>query len=245
MFILHLKVCDFSNSYITFTTPRKENTARLQTESRCEFIDKQSHTEEFFLVASCKSETVYVPKNLFKVPNYDFCGIFSGQDFLIFRTYAYHEPDRKREYDAGLVKDRFLEVHHTIKRTTQTEVLKEEKRIIKATLSNQPLIGRTEIMDEGNQIRAILEYPIKTMNVNQEKNVFQVDTGPVPLPDFTSKHERKTEWFRLAYVAYNTFNVSEFVVQQPTPIGGGFYVNHYSNIQRLKAKNSIIRIFDF
>lgn len=238
---MSLKPCDFSNSYVRFTTKNKENTARLQTESRCEFIDKQNHSEEFFLVASCKSETVYVPKNLFIIPNYDFCGIFSERDFLIFRTYAFHKPDRKSEHDVGQVKDRFLEVRLDIKRITQAQVLNEEEQVIKATLGNRPLIGRTEIMDENNQIRAILEYPIKTMNVNREKNVFQVDTGPIPLPDLTSKHNRKIERFRLAYVAYNTFDVSEFVIQQPTPIGGGFYVNHYSNIQRLRAKNSIIR----
>lgn len=80
-----LKIYDFSSSYVTFTTPKKENTARIQIESSCRILGEEGSSEEFFFFASCKSENVYVPEGLFKTPNYDFCGIFSEHDFLIFR----------------------------------------------------------------------------------------------------------------------------------------------------------------
>jgi len=237
-----VEVCDFSNSYVTFVTPNKTNTARIQIESRCEFIDGENRSEEFFLAASCKSENTYAPKGLFKVENYDFCGVFSERDFLIIRTYVTHEPGRKSEYEVGLVKNRFQEVRLDIKKIFKVRVLDENRQIVQATLNNKRLIGRTEIAYEGKQIRAILEYPIKTINVNEERNMFQVDTGPIPFPDLTLESAQRIGGFKLAYVAFNASDFAEFVIQQPTPIGGGLFVNHYSNIKVLDAKNSIIRV---
>lgn len=137
-----------------------------------------------------------------------------------------------KEYDVGLIKDRFREARIDMKKITHTRVLNENAQIIEATLKNQMLIGRNELTNVNKKVRAILEYPIKTMNVNEERNVFQVDTEPVRFPDLEPKGKRKIEWFKPAYVAFNNFNSAEFVIQEPTPIGGGFFVNHYSNIQR-------------
>jgi len=247
LFMSSLDTYDFSSSYVTFVTPKKENTARIQVEASCKILDGKGLSEEYFLFASCKSETVYVPEGLFKTPNYDFCGIFSEREYLILRTHASHEPDRKdpaKEYQVGLVKDNFREVRTDPKKTLHTRVLNANAEIIEATLKNRKLNGRTEFANAEKGLRAILEYPIKTININEETNVFQVDTGPVPLPDLESKETMKIGWFRLAYVAFNNFDRAEFVIQQPTPIGRGIYVNHYSKIQGLRTNNSIIVLSD-
>lgn len=85
-------VYDLPNSYATFITLKKENMTRIPIEAACRIQDKKKNPEEFFLITSCKSENVYVEKGLFKTPNYDWCGIFSENDYTTFRTYAVHNP---------------------------------------------------------------------------------------------------------------------------------------------------------
>jgi len=236
------KVCDFSKSFVTFTTKGRTNNARLLVESCCKVIDEIRETsEDFFFFASCKSEHTYVEKGLFSTHNYDFCGIFSKDDFVIFRTHAsykegYQQVDRVNNY--------FEKVCLDIK-TTSGQILQDNKEIVQATLNNIPLVGRTEIKSADNRFRALIEYPIKTINVNDEKNLFQVDTGPFLFPDFKSCTERIIGMFCPAYVAFNKTDWAEFILQKPTSILDKDQelckVYHYSEIRVLEAKNLIIK----
>ena len=82
------------------------------------------------------------------------------------------------------------------------------------------------------------------MNVNDQSIMYQVDTGPILLPNFESKKERMVERFDLAYVAYNRTDEAYFVVLEPTPIkeNGVDMVSHYSRVFRSDAKNSVIAL---
>ena len=116
--------------------------------------------------------------------------------------------------------------------------------VIEATLKALPLVARTEIWDEARKLRAIIEYPVKTMNFHPERQRFQVDTGPLPLPDFTSNAAEKIEWFSLAHVVYNTFDRAEFIIRQPTPVSVDGQevcsVVCYSGIRVHEARNSVL-----
>jgi hypothetical protein len=237
-----MTVVDYPNSYLFFTTKRRTNTARLLVEARCELIDEaKGASEEFFFFASCKSEHTYAPRKLFQDPNYDFCGIFSAKDFALIRTPALYEQDMNT---VDAVATGFEGLEMQIRRTDRARVLDSIDAIVKATLEGRPLVGRTEIADEERRLRAVLEYPIKTMNVNGETKMFQVDTGPIPFPDWTATGERAIHRMRPAYVAYNRFDLAEFILQVPTPVSReGREVGkvlHYSAIRELPAKNSVL-----
>jgi len=90
----------------------------------------------------------------------------------------------------------------------------------------------------------MIEFPIKTMNANHVRGIYQVDTGPILLPNFTSNKERMVERFQLAFVAYNRNDEAYFVIQEPTPIteGSGEKVSHYSKVVRADAKNTVIAL---
>ena len=118
-----MDICDFSRSFITFVGKRFTNSARIQVESRCELTDGQGQSlGEFFLVASCKSEETYAAENLFKVPNYDFCAIFSADEYQIIRTHitwdlaaaeagvlvrTTYEPTDRAALESSVIADRF------------------------------------------------------------------------------------------------------------------------------------------
>jgi hypothetical protein len=236
-------VCSYSGSYVTFVLKERANLARLQVESRCLLLNAQGETiEEFFQFASCKSEDTYGKENLFLNPNYDFNGVFSRNHYVLFRVRA--PLDVKTYAERGVVKERFEDALFKIRPASQVKVLKTNAEMIEATLQGLALIGRTEIRDARTGRRAILEYPIKTMNVNDRRGIYQVDTGPLVFPDFHAKASRPVDMLELAYVAYNAPAEAYFILQRPTPLEldgrEGCVVGHYSEIRRMPATNTVM-----
>ncbi len=238
-----MEVCDFSRSFVTFVTHGRGNNARIQVEARCELSREGSDVrEQYLLVASCKSEDTFAARHLFKVPNYDFCAIFGGHDYRIIRT---HVPYQAAAGEIGANAERFEAVHMDVVMTDEGERCESNEAIVQASLQNRPLVARTEIHSKNDSRRAVLEYPIKTMNANDIRNVYQVDTGPIALPNLEAAG-KPIEHFELAFVAFNTPDWAEFVVQVPALVPEGNEhakpVMHYSDIRVLPARNEIISV---
>ena len=238
-----LSTCGFANSFVTFVLKERANLARLQVESRCLLLDAKGQTvEEFFQFASCKAEHTYAQENLFQDPNYDFSGVFSRDHYVLFRAHAPQDP--KLYAERGTVRNRFEDVLFQIREARDVKVLRTDSEKVQATLQGLPLIGRTEIRDERSGRRAVLEYPIKTMNVTDRKQIYQVDTGPIVFPDFRAPAARPVDMLELAYVAFNAPGEAYFILQRPTPLkqagNQACLVSHYSEIRRMPAKNTVM-----
>ncbi len=92
--------------------------------------------EEFFQFASCKSEDTYAEQNLFTVPNYDFSGIFSRDNFVIFRA---RRPEDTRDYaERGTVREAFDDLLLEFRPTPESTILSSNEEIVKATLEGSP-----------------------------------------------------------------------------------------------------------
>jgi len=231
-----MQVCNFGRSFATFTTQGRGNNARIQVEAICDLFEG-GRTTRYVLVASCKSEDTYAADNLFKDPNYDFCAIFSDTQYDIVRQ---HLPLSDSWRDPGPIEHRFEGVSIDLCLTEATECSGAEE-IVRATLNHAPLVGITEIADEAAGKSARLEYPIKTMNVNDIEWVWQVDTGPVIVPAFGRDVPLAIQRLDLAFVAYNRPDRAEFVILRPTPVGDQM-AGHYSEIRRCAATNAIVRL---
>lgn len=236
-----MKVLDYARSFVTFVTAKRGNNARLLVESRCVITSAASGlAEEYFLFASCKSEHTFAEKNLFQDPNYDFCGIFGREEFVIFRTRAeWHS----KYADRGIWRDRFENLLWHIREAEQPRALATNEEIVRATLEGHPLVGQVEFTSQKGDIHALLEFPIKTMNVNDIRGIYQVDTGPLPFPDLEREAARPIDRFELAYVAYNVPGFADFIIQQKTLVGADSpqAIMHYSGLRTLKTKNSVIQ----
>ncbi len=235
-----MNAIDFANSYMTwFPHEKGGNIARIQLDAACTLIDEKSgERKQFYLIAPCRSERMYVDTPLFQMPNYEFCGIWAEDDFLIIRT-SWESSRDNRQY--GLGRERFRDIHLDIRTFAHTDSLTDDAAILKATLDNQPLSARTELYDATTGRRALLEYPIKTMNVQQDPPRFQVDTGPVILPDFAAAVTHPIESFEMAHVVYNAMDKAEFVLRKPVAIGDGqATTTDYSVIQILAARHEIL-----
>ena len=246
-----MDICDFSRSYMTFFLP--VNAARIQIVARCLVTDEQTGaTEESVLIWPCKSETMYVETGLYQKPNYDFCGIWSRDEFLILRTYSTHDPTRSAEWDAGANADRFDDVRIDIATCSDARLLTTDEEVVRATLANYPLVARTHLRAPDQALRVVVEYPITTMNVvgmdadGENAKRFQVDTGPIIVPawgaagDVPFRGRRPIEQFDLAFVCYNRLEGhTEFVVREPTPTPAGEAVWHYSRIVETASRHEI------
>lgn len=235
-----MEIIDFERSYMTFFGRDEGNIARIRLDAACTLFDERTgESEAFYLIAPCRAERMYLDDRLFQMPNYEFCGIFAADDCLLVRTHWVSDRDN-REY--GRNTGRFDRVDLAIRTRGDARLLADEDQVYQATLANLSLVARTELRDEVRGLRASLEYPVKTMNVLPAGPRFQVDTGPLLLPDFASAAPRPIERFDLAYVAYHRFDLAEFILRRPvTPGGeGGAAVTDYSQIRVVPARNTIL-----
>ena len=115
--------------------------------------------------------------------------------------------------------------------------------VLKATKAGHQLVARTELNDTGTGLRAVLEYPVKTMNLELVTEVWQTDTGPVAVPDLTKRYEPAIASVSLGFVAANNRQLerADFVLEQlmELPNGGGVEVMHYCNPFSLPARNTL------
>lgn len=233
---------DFGRSFATFTTTGRENNARIQIEAVCDLLGAERE-ERYVLVASCKAEDTYGPGPLFRRPNYDFCAIFSAEEYLIVRVGL---PLTGCWRDSGRITDRFAGVRITLAEAP-ARLCADTCEVVEATLADEPLVGRTELLGEDGAPLARLTYPIKTMNVNDERWVYQIDTGPVLLPDLDrsaagAPAARAIEHLNLAFIAWsNLVEGAEFIVQGPVPIAhSDVCVGHYAGVRHVGAHNEVL-----
>jgi hypothetical protein len=258
-----MKTVDFSRSFLTFRIdiekkppktvthkpPYSLNNARIQLECRCRVTDNETgQLQTFVLGASCKTEQVGVERDIWLQPNADFVPIFSDTGFLTIKTYAQagmqvdfyppgsgKQPDRQTGDRADVFDDSRVDI-------TEVEgvVLTSAKEVVDATLAGYPLVARTEITQ--GRYTAVLEYPVKTMNANERDWIYQTDTGPVLLPDFSRQPDDLLPGLELAFAAFNCPDWVEFIVRVPTEIDQGISVFHYSRPVRFDASNQVIRL---
>jgi hypothetical protein len=237
-------VTDFANSYMTFTVPNGENTARIQLDALCQVTDESGATREAVLITPCKSELMYGQTRLFQDPNYDFAGIWTRDEYLILRTYVQHLADRELECDSGPNRPRFDEVTIDVRHFEKTEQLHTAGDVVDATLANRHIVARTTIADANGMLTMSTEYPVRTMNVMKANRWFQVDTGPIIIPTWAfgeqARGSRFVEGFALAFVCYNVMQgYTELVLREPTPVAEehAALVWHYDRIVAVEAKH--------
>lgn len=237
-----LTCLDYGRSFICNTA--SFNNVRFWVESRTILIDGDERIE-FFQCGSCKSENTFGEKDLFLANNYDFLPILGDGHWLVFRRTAAMNPNyrqiKKVEEIWGTATLKLCEARKVSPLTTF-------EQIRDATAAAAPIVSRTEISDEKTGLKAIIECPVKTMNISIDKGLYQVDTGPIAFPDLSKRYEPRIDCLKLAFVAFNAPHFADFVVEQPTPVVMGgeekCQIHHYSSPFSLPAKNTLLAVED-
>ncbi|MDQ7027089.1 MAG: hypothetical protein Q9P01_20625 [Anaerolineae bacterium] len=259
-----MDIPNFAASFLTFRVdwnkkqsltashkpPFTLNNARIQIEAVCYITDKETqHRTQYVLGAACKTEYVGVDENIWTDPNADFCIILSAESFLILKSWDKNDKGVMRypaslgtqpERQTGQVRDTYDSIKINL-RTVQGEQLDTVEQIVNATLADDILVGRM-VFTMQKHYEVMIDFPIKTMNANERELIYQTDTGPILFPDFTLAEDELIANFRLAYVAFNSPDWAEVILQVPTPLNDDLSVNHYSKAVHLKTQNSIFRM---
>tara|TARA_B100001123_G_C15091075_1_gene939675 strand:+ start:286 stop:1002 length:717 start_codon:yes stop_codon:yes gene_type:complete len=232
---------DYGHSFVLGNGP--ENEVRLWVESRTRITDSRSgKSEDYIQTGSCKSEEVFVADGLFKQPNYDFMAIFGPADSIIFRrpakTHAHYRCCVPSSDFFGGQQYRLIEDDGAV-------ALEDGEAICAATYDYAPLVAQTEIGNDDTGLRAVIEYPVKSMNTNREQSLYQADTGPVAFPDLSVRHERHADGISLGFIAFNASHFAEFILEVPTEVAtvsGSGETYHYSRVLTLPAKNRLFAL---
>jgi len=259
-----MQVCDFSRSFFTIRIDRNSksaqtmskdepwtvNNARFPVECRCILTDGDRQVE-YLLGASCKSEWVNVDSGVWDSPNADMCMIQSEEDFLVIKSWDHrgrriplHPPTLGDQplRQSGKNADAFDRVDRSV-RMTEGQVLKTTDQVIEAGLGNRPLVSQTCFsLDDGKKV--VLEYPVKDCNFSDYDHYYQVDTGPVLMPDPSRNGEPWIENLELAFIAHSKPDWAEFIVNVPTPLAGGISVDHYSESRRIDNTENMMFAVD-
>lgn len=218
-----------------------ENRVRFWIESRTRLVDPTAPAPiDYYQCASCKSENTFAPKDLFHQDNYDFLPIFGPDDGVIFRRKAWLNPNYKQLRKAS---DMWAgQVYHLV-RPRRTRLLRSNREIRAATHAGVPIVAQTEIANPDTGLRAIIEFPVKTMNIHDQRDLYQVDSGPVAFPDLSRRYPQPAASLSLAFVAFNSPGSADFVIEAPTPIPNPAsevaQVHHYSRLLSLPATNRL------
>jgi hypothetical protein len=237
-----LTCVDYGRSFICNTA--NFNRVRFWVESRTILIDGETRTE-FYQCGSCKSENTFGEKDLLYADNYDFLPILGERHWLVFRRTARLNPNyrsiKKVEelWGPPLVK---------LREAKEVAVLDTWEKIRDLSAAAAPIISRTELADEQTGLKAIIEAPVKTLNISIDKSMYQVDTGPVGYPDLSQRFEPRVDCLKLAFVAFNASHFADFVVEQPTLVMEGerekCQIHHYSSPFSKPAKNTLLAVED-
>lgn len=258
-----MKIVDYSASFLTFRIdtlrktpvtvthkpPTSLNNARIQLDCHCSIVERVTgRRSNFVLGASCKTERVGVEAGIWTEPNADYMPIASAEYFMAVKTFD--RADKQASLEAPLSG---VQAERQIFTVTEAfddlridlcyregEVLKDRAEIISTTLNNDKLVARTTIEVEGYE--AVIEYPIKTMNVNERDLIYQTDTGPILLPDFGHQSENAIDGMQLAFAAFNCTSWTEFIIRDRSRVVDGVDVYHYCKPVRMVAKNEVIRL---
>lgn len=240
-----IRCLDYGRSFICHKGESgASNAVRFWIESRTTLIDdKNKQTHVFYQCASCKSEHTFAEKDLFQKDNYDFLPIFGGGQVLTFRRHARITPTYRGVKKVEDVWGVPILKLHAAEPVTELDTW---EKIRAATDAALPLVTQTELADETTGLRAVIECPTKTMNIEPKRKIYQVDTGPIALPDLSKVYDPPIDCLRLAFIAFNAPQFADFVVEQPTPVIEKekeiAQVYHFSGPFSLKAKNVVLAI---
>ena len=249
------EITDYGNSYITWTgrfnTDDKrqpghmpwDNTVRILLDSRCWITHESGETREYNLISPCRTEWMYRDDVLWQQPNYEFAGICSATEWMAGHIRAGEPNEFGGDWRVSHpIADRFRDFRTVVRHHRDVEALVDDEQVVATTLGADPIVARTEVWSTDEKTRAVIEYPIKTMNVQRERQRMQVDTGPLIYPDLDAAADSEIEKLHFAFVCFNTDAVAEFVLRGPTPVMRdgeqvGTYID-YSQVRRVPIENT-------
>ncbi len=240
---------DFSHSFLSWTSTKNNHTPRLRVDAACALTDGNGR-REYFLTTMCAGEVMYAEMNLIHLPAYEFAVVYSPSGEYVFFKYL---ADESRSLLETQKVGETMNTHDgkgspvvkmkvDMARCRKTRELHGYQDIREAILGNKILNARTEYVDESSQACVTMDYPVHICNVAHGREMWQIDTGAVLLPDFSAAERPEVAIMRMGYIVWNHPDWAEVIVRNPKPAGKYAGKSHFSESRRIAAKNHLYTV---
>jgi hypothetical protein len=251
-------VCDFARSFVRWRSdtlkkpmltvsqppPTTLNDVRIPLEC-LGTVSRDGRTAEYGLSASCKTEQVFVERDVWMNPNADMCAVSSADQFMVIKRWdrvdkgvMLYPPSLGPQPERQAIDPQLaFDTHCLALRRRPARLLAGIGEILAVLATDREVVARTTYAIPGGEVT--IEYPVKTVNCSDRHRYYQVDTGPVLFFGEASGPSLIEHW-HLAYIAHLGGEWAEFLVSRPTPLEGkDVSVHHYSEVRRVAARNSL------
>lgn len=184
---------DFDRSFITWTSTRVNHTPRMRVDAKCRIV-AGGQSEDYFLSIPNVGEEMYAARDLIHRPAFDFIMIGSPVGtFMFAKTYA--DPSRntleqRRVGEAMSTQDgrgaTVTDMNFRMAVAPSARLLTTYADIRAAILGGIRLNGRTTWTSADGAATATLDYPVRVCNVSHASEQWQIDNGPVLIPDLAA-----------------------------------------------------------
>jgi hypothetical protein len=232
---------DYGRSFTIAGGERPGNVPRFWIDSRTRIIDDANETyEDYYRTDACVTERTFGAGQIF--PEYTYMGsrIWGSEKTWFYRHKEEAEVlisntrPQAMVYESDSIWGPVR--HHLV--DADVEEIEDDSEILEATREGRVLIGQTEIQNAERKLRAIFEFPIKTMNTvgrdgfewlgsinsyapvdpGNRAAVYQVDTGPIAFAHLDREFESHHERIQMAYVAFNAPDLASFMLFEPASL---------------------------
>ena len=235
--------CDWARSILTFDSDGSRHTPRLQLDAACTLTVPGEEPREYVLTAPCIGERMYRPSGLIFEPTVLFSLTYGGGDEFLMEKWGADAGDGVREAhrvgEAMSTNDgrgatvKRIDLH--LRRYGNMRRLETPQEIRAAIQSNSPINGRTTCVDQDGRTSIQLDYPVKCCNWAHDHGGWQVDTGPVLMPDPDAEMgDLPVSRLNAAYIVYNSADWAEVALRRPTSIRGGGRTPHFVDVIRME-----------
>ncbi len=214
---------DLLHSWFFFrTTSTFDHTPRMQLAASCRVEHPGEAPVVAYLAHPCIAETMYADAGLIQAPVAQFTAIVIHDEEVAFLRRTVEDAMETRS-TIGLgaqmpthsgIPARVLEIRVALGGAREVRPLSGYAAIREATLGGARITGRTRFTWEGAAV--VLEYPVTTINVSNDRDAWQVDAGPVLLPSRSNGGDGfAVDGLEPGYLVYNQPDWAEL-----TSLGG-------------------------
>lgn len=227
-----LSLIDFKNSFVTWRI-QNDLHGRFSIESSCEVTDfKTALIKKYYLLSGVLACKVLETDDMIIEPEYIFQAVFSEKDFKIFRI---NNSFGNKKDSIGLNEDEFADIIIHLATTEHTK-LKSDKEVSDALLNFKSLTAIVNFTK--TDFNYELQFPVKHINSRITESTWQVETGPVLMPMFSSNATISAQHFLPAFVAFNHHHILNYALLEEEK-QHQFQTRSYHKKESLKIDSSL------
>ncbi len=234
---------------VTVPPPYPTNNARMPLDCLCT-VKQGDRQRRFGLGNSCKTEAVGAEREIWPQPNSDFIQVLSDDGEAIgIKTYEiagkqipFHPPELGMQPERQVCKTADVYESARIDVALVNADLLDRASSARAILDNRVIVARTRYEDGPYEIT--IEYPVKTVNANDDEGFSQPDTGPVLVVDASLGFDELIQGMQLAFIAFHRDSWAELLIREPVEVAEGVSVYHYNRSRRIDCHNELLAIKD-